>query len=465
MDRWKATRKAVCFGLIMFSSSAMNNLFVTYYLDLYVNVMNLEATPFYIGQIIFMVWNALNDPIFGWLSDMFETSKDPIERRLDVIRRAGWAWALAFALVFIPLFPEHSDPWIAGFQFTFALCLYDGFLTLVEVNHSALLADISTSSSERARLNAYSAVGAGIGSLSSVLGHAFWTRSLNDLIGFQRMTIAVALFCGTVIHGACLGMKTETHVASSKDKDEANWSPHGKSLSVLDFLSQLRTNKNFILFQAFYLIQTFDCTFEKNHFGMFLDVLSGDACSPPVLGMIISLSFILPWVGTIFLTPSVQRFGIASVVRLILLARIAWCTLSFLFGRMIWSSWFSAFFLLSNRVMSESVCRICPLIITDLVDEDKYRNKRRRNVSASVVGLSTFLGKGSQSLAPMFGFYVLQLGQNNIIQENPSNLLTLVVAVPIACVVAQNFLWQSYTLNGAYLKLVKEFASGHHAEP
>ena len=40
---------------------------------------------------------------------------------------------------------------LAGLNFTFNLCLYDGMLTFVEVNHHALLAEISVDSSERAR--------------------------------------------------------------------------------------------------------------------------------------------------------------------------------------------------------------------------------------------------------------------------------------------------------------------------
>lgn len=54
-------------------------------------------------------------------------------------------------------------PW-GGFQaalglvFGLLLCLYDTFLTAVELNHSALLADLTTSESERVDLNVASSI-------------------------------------------------------------------------------------------------------------------------------------------------------------------------------------------------------------------------------------------------------------------------------------------------------------------
>jgi hypothetical protein len=40
---------------------------------------------------------------------------------------------------------------LAGLHFTLILCAYDGLLTLVELNHSALLPDLSSSGISRTR--------------------------------------------------------------------------------------------------------------------------------------------------------------------------------------------------------------------------------------------------------------------------------------------------------------------------
>ena len=56
----------------------------------------------------------------------------------DAIARAGVAFAPA------------PPSWLNGLNFMLNLCVYDAMLTLVEVNHHALLAEISVDSRERA---------------------------------------------------------------------------------------------------------------------------------------------------------------------------------------------------------------------------------------------------------------------------------------------------------------------------
>ena len=46
--------RSVAFGATMFSSSALNNLFVTYYITYFTSVACLSPAAFYIGQTVFM---------------------------------------------------------------------------------------------------------------------------------------------------------------------------------------------------------------------------------------------------------------------------------------------------------------------------------------------------------------------------------------------------------------------------
>ena len=151
----------------------------------------------------------MNDVIFGWLSDHCCTRKT---RRTDSIRWGGLVWALAFVLIWVPVFdanalPDSLDtvsgasgiagPWgvtrreiLQGLHFMLVLCVYDGGLTFVEVNHSALLAEMTTSPSERAECNMWSAICAGIGALSSWLAYVTWDPL--NLTPFRTMTIGVS---------------------------------------------------------------------------------------------------------------------------------------------------------------------------------------------------------------------------------------------------------------------------------
>ncbi len=46
--------RAIAFGATMLASSAMNNLFVTYYIVFFTNVVGLSSRSFYLGQFVFM---------------------------------------------------------------------------------------------------------------------------------------------------------------------------------------------------------------------------------------------------------------------------------------------------------------------------------------------------------------------------------------------------------------------------
>ncbi len=471
-------RVAISYGLVMCASAMMNNLFVTFYLDLFANVRQLDSTAFYIGQLVFMVWNGTNDALFGWLSDRVEIfgwgvsrqgrrgrHASLVQRRLDIILYGGLLWCLAFILVWLP---GPSGPVLECLHFALLLCFYDGMLTLVEVNHSALLADLSSSGSERARMNAAAAIFAGLGSLSSIWGYYYWERE--HLFAFQQFSLVVAILSGLLFYVAATSLSTyalrptqsghqyEPLGEEPKLSTQEPTSTSDSGPSMFRFLRELASQRNFVVFQAVYFLQAFDCTFGKNHFSIFMGQLAGSAYSSHFLGVIVSLSFVLPWVGTVFITPLVQRFGLYVVVGGIFLSRLGWSAFAFSFGGSAEPA-FCVAFILSNRVLSEMVCRICPLVITDLVDEDKFLRKRDTPMSASIVGASTFFGKGSQSLAPMLGYYVA-LGDGGFAtnQIDRQWVFRLVTGIPLLCVCVQGAIWSSYSLRGKYLKTIKNYA-------
>jgi len=59
--------QAAAYGATMFGSAAMNNIWVTYYIAFF--SARVQSQWFYFGQAVYMVWNAINDPLVGWLSD------------------------------------------------------------------------------------------------------------------------------------------------------------------------------------------------------------------------------------------------------------------------------------------------------------------------------------------------------------------------------------------------------------
>ena len=59
-------QRAVAYGAVSFSSAAMHNIFITYYIHFFMETFPVSDGWFYVGEILFMIWNAFNDPLFAW---------------------------------------------------------------------------------------------------------------------------------------------------------------------------------------------------------------------------------------------------------------------------------------------------------------------------------------------------------------------------------------------------------------
>lgn len=515
--------QSLAFGMTMLASSCLNNVFVSYYFEMFTSVARITSGWFYFAQFIFCVWNCGNDVMFGWVSDRAqccssENSVRGLRRRLLAIAYGGPIWVIAFLSVFWwPFDPTTATEMQTGLYCIFALCFYDGMLTFVELNHSALLADMTASSQERARANMYSAMCAAVGSASSFFAHTFWTPE--DLAPFHNFCCILGLiacaafwFTSKYIDTAFIKRRAREAAAKREDKSQHSMDGVGKKaerdkecdrfehfdpspdVGFSSFLGQLYLHQNFKLFCVFYTLQVFDCTFEKNFLATFLRHFAGTSLSIQSQSTIISMSFVLPWITTIFVTPIVERSGVYATIMNILIVRILISAIGVTYAVVFrQTSWI---YLLVNRVSSECICRLIPLIISDLTDEDMHLNRRASSLSASVIGSSGVIGKIGQSAAPMLGYMLYQgsqscgsigdgdevlngIGHMDITSDDMSsgiqNLASgaligvddcqsryhtyiapnLIALIPLTVVCCQVYLWHHFSLHGAYLTKVK----------
>jgi len=348
-------RVSLAFGSIMLASSAMNNLFVTYYLHFFTHVARLHPAAFYVGQSLFAVWNAVNDPLFGWLSDAAaanarSAATTPLRRRLPALRLGGALWAATFAFLWWPWAapPEHDNAPLstasaiaAGLHFTLAICAYDGMLTYVEVNHGAILAEATHDDAERARANAVAGIMAAVGSTSSFLGYLTY----GNLLAFRFVVLCVALLCVAVFeaaaHGLAGGAEGALHTRDVDDAVKRARAPPATG-TFWTFLRTLASSRNFFVFVGVSALQSFDCTLGKTFFVPFMNLLAPDAgvSTAPApdttagrvpnasvgvgaRGLTIWLSFLIPHVLTVVWTPLIARRGLHSTLTLVFGLRLA----------------------------------------------------------------------------------------------------------------------------------------------
>jgi hypothetical protein len=353
-------RVALAFGAIMLASSAMNNLFVTYYLHFFTHVAHLHPTAFYVGQSLFAVWNAVNDPLFGWLSDAAAAARSggasPLQRRLPALRLGGTLWAAAFAFLWWPWGAPPADgdaapagsALLAGLHFTLAICAYDGMLTYVEVNHGAILAEATSDDAERARANAVAGIMAAVGSTSSFLGYLTY----GDLPAFRVVALGVAVACVVVFELAARGLAAgggELQLAGGAsvarrgrlrghpdDADDDGKAPRGAPAtgslgSFGAFLRTLASSRNFFVFVGISALQSFDCTLGKTFFVPFMNLLAPDARADAndttvgvgARGVTIWLSFLVPHLLTVVWTPLIARRGLHFTLSAVFGLRLA----------------------------------------------------------------------------------------------------------------------------------------------
>ena len=80
-----------------------------------------------LGYVIYAIWNAVNDPLVGYLTDRAFKFTKKWGRRFPWIIIGGIPWVFSYILVFTPpdVEPQGVGAWILFAWLVFTMCLYD----------------------------------------------------------------------------------------------------------------------------------------------------------------------------------------------------------------------------------------------------------------------------------------------------------------------------------------------------
>ncbi|MHA1278089.1 MAG: MFS transporter [Candidatus Helarchaeota archaeon] len=111
--------------------------------------------------IFYNIWNALNDPIFGWISDRTRTKYG---RRIPYIRFITPLWFISTILLFWPYLTLNQIG--LAIWLIVILLIFDGCYTMVAGCYNALMPEFTTSTTERTKINLitqiFAIIGAGV---------------------------------------------------------------------------------------------------------------------------------------------------------------------------------------------------------------------------------------------------------------------------------------------------------------
>ncbi|XP_052772156.1 transmembrane protein 180-like [Mya arenaria] len=474
----------VAYGSLSFFTTVVHNIFLLYHVDMFVSVYKIDKASFWLGEMIFLIWNSLNDPVFGWISDKrylssagnnHQSVQSIVLRRLDALLWTG----PMFAVSFLAFWVQWAAP---GLQFVICLCLYDGFLTMIDLHHSALLADLAISAKARTKLNSRSSFFSILGSGSVFLSYAVWNK--DNLRTFRIFCLVLSLIC-LVGFGLMTKVLKNIFIQNSdkmvlKESSHERFEPvKSEGRKLASFVREISSQSNFLWFAAMNIIQVFHCHFNSNFFPLFLENLLGDAISPGLGSVLIGISFVAPHINNLYFLSLCRRWGVYSVIRLLFVVKLAISLVMFLAGPN--HVWLLCVFIASNRVFTEGTCKLLNLVISDLVDEDFVLHHRHQPVSALMFGTAALLSKPGQTLAPLVGTWLLakqtghdifesgraagsikiQGGLDSAQQEEyKQGCFHLLVYIPVVCAITQLLVWTQFSLRGKRLRIVKAAREG-----
>lgn len=183
-------KAALAFSASSMAMTMMQTVFMFYYVKIFLNYYHISSAWFQVSQVLFMIWNAVNDPLFAYFQD---TSNWSCVRT----RRQGILYGAPFFALFflIPWFSWGNEgTWITGMHLITALFLYDAMYTYVGLAMCCLMTEMSTDYEDRLRMTRYSQAGQVLGS-SAVFFCDRLSHDLEDFHVFQIVCVVVAVIC------------------------------------------------------------------------------------------------------------------------------------------------------------------------------------------------------------------------------------------------------------------------------
>jgi len=186
----------IIYGLGTLGLSAIWHAFGGYYMFYYVDVLGLAVALAAVVNVVYAIWDAVNDPLVGYLADNTRTRWG---------RRRPWLLIglpfLAVSLVLVYAVPESFRRKDVLFWYALVIVfLYETASTVMNTNYEALFPELFQAFRKRTRA---SATNHGLGMVGELVGFSL-TPIVYTRFGFAGMAIFFAVFAGVLLTIAIL---------------------------------------------------------------------------------------------------------------------------------------------------------------------------------------------------------------------------------------------------------------------
>jgi len=353
---------------------------------LFVNKLGLDPKLNNIIWILFGIWNALNDPIYGFLADRTHSK---LGRRRPWIRYGAPCMALVYALMWLSFDSMAGVQWFLFIQELLGLFLYDIFYTAIASAIYVMPYEMAVTNKARNKIFI-------VNILFSVINYGapmVLNSMLDDMIkgNYKVFCIAMAvagLVCGGIVFASTYFYKENGYI--QEEEQPKFW----------EGLKMCLKNKSFLLFE----VVSWTVIFAQNALMVGLAYLTGMWANENVtingwLGgnsmYVLYGAILLGLLVFIFLfIKMTPKWGTRTSILIAVGTMAAGCLLGSFLGKYFWVTVLT--FFACGAGLAGGIYLI-PLINGDVMDKDEMDNgKRREGVYA---GINSLITKPAMSIA------------------------------------------------------------------
>ena len=143
----KRTIKHISYAMGNFANTIAYQVFGNRIQFYYVDILGLNAATAGVLWTIYGLWNAVNDPLMGQLSDR---TRSRFGRRVPYITLGAIPLGLSFFFLWTPI---RQPPWMLAAYFLIILFIFDTLFSLTHIAYNALFPEVAPSVHERVDLS------------------------------------------------------------------------------------------------------------------------------------------------------------------------------------------------------------------------------------------------------------------------------------------------------------------------
>ena len=431
--------KKLAYSLGAVATALSYQSFSTYVIFFYVDVMKLNPGWAALGMSVFGVWNAVNDPIAGFISDRW---RSPWGRRIPYIAAGAVPFGLLYLLLWTPPYDASRMMWLFAYFLLF-ICLFDGIYTVVILNWASLFPEMYPGTDERAQVNSYRQ---SFGMLGLILGVAL-PPVIYSTLGWPAMGC---------IFGAVITVVTLITLLGSREKKEFFLD---KPLKFRDAIVNTFSSRSFLIFVLSNLFIQYVFTMILAMVPFYAKyVLDAGALATSLMLLV---TFVTAMVMMFAWRPVAVRFG-SRTGYMAAIVILGVSLVPFLFI----TNFISA--IISTALVGiglAGMILISDILISDVIDEDEIRSGVRRE--GIFFGFNAFVTRFAIAMeAASLGMVFTFTRYNAYVHHQSASFLMglrlLIAGLPIAALIIAFVIMKYYPLSGQRLAEMKRELEALH---